>query len=164
MNYAFKFLKNWQVNDFQKLIDSFFEEKLKPVFYKEAIKIINEHQAKNRELLVISNAILPIVEKISSYLGIKRCIGTELETKNGKFTGEIKGEIIYGKNKAEILTQYIRNNNLSIEKSWSYADHFSDIPILEIAKHPFAVNPNNLLYKEATKRNWPILYFKQLNL
>lgn len=164
MNYAFKFLKDWQVSDFQKLVDSFFKEKLKSVFYKEALNIINEHQMKNRELVIISNAILPIVEKISLYLGIKRQIGTELEIENGKFTGKIKGEIIYGKNKAKILKQYVQNNNLSLKESWSYADHFSDMSILKMTTHPFAVNPNKLLYKEATKRNWPILYFKHFNL
>lgn len=48
---------------------------------------------------------------------------------------------------------------MSLNNSWAYGDHISDIEFLEISTHPNVINPDKLLLVEAQKRNWPILKF-----
>jgi HAD superfamily hydrolase (TIGR01490 family) len=162
MNYAFRFLENWKVEDFEKLINQFFQEILKKRIFRETEVIINKHKEKNRDLLIISNAIVPIVEKLSSYLKVAKYLGTQLEIKNGLYTGKIIGNIVYGNNKVSLIKKYCQQNNLSLKNCWAYGDHASDIPILELATFACAVNPDTKLYQEAQKRGWKIFYFKKL--
>ena len=52
-------------------------------------------------------------------------------------------------------------NELFGEGNWdltyAYADHYSDIPLLEFSQHPIAVSPGPALERYAKKRNWHIV-------
>lgn len=161
MEYAYNFLKGRTVNEFDSIIDNFFEEELKYFIFKEGIDLINEHKFKNRELILVSAIVEPIVKKFSQYFDIKNYLATYLEIKNDKYTGKINGDIDYGEKKVHFIKEYFKKHNLTLENSWAYGDHQSDIPVLEIANHSIAVNPDSLLLKEAKIRNWPILIFKK---
>ncbi|MCX6731614.1 MAG: HAD-IB family hydrolase [Candidatus Parcubacteria bacterium] len=162
MEYAFGFLKDKDENYLKNIIDDFFESELKKHFYKEALDLIDKHKRNGQEIILISNAIEPIIMRIAQYLGIKDYIATKLEIQNGKFTGKLFGEIVYGKNKIDKIREFIKKNNFSLKNSWSYGDHITDLPVLKIASHPIAVNPDKILFKEASKKHWPVLNFKNL--
>ena len=162
MEYVFGFLEGKDINKFENIIDDCFEKKLKKCIFREAIKIFREHVNLNREILIISNAIELIPRKFAKFLGAKYFIGTKFEKKDSNFTGKIEGDIIYGRNKVDALRKFIKRNNLSLTSSWAYSDHETDIPLLVMVTHPFAVNPDRGLYKKAKKKRWPILKFKEL--
>lgn len=159
MEYAFSSLKEVNIDKAKKIVSNFFNENLNKFIFKEMVAIIEEHRNKNRELIIVSNAIDIIVKKIAEYLNIKNYIGTKLEIKKNKFTGKILGDIVYGKNKKYLVQNFIIKNNLIIKNSWAYADHISDLDLLLFVDYPFIVNPDNLLCEEAKKRNWDILIF-----
>lgn len=161
MEYAYRFENNWPVEKLEELVNIFFEKVIKDNIFLEGLELVKSHKLKGRELILISNSIVPIVKKIADYLDIENIIATELDIKNGKLTGKIVGEIMYGKNKVVKLGEFIKQKNLKTFESWAYSDHYSDLPILEKANNPVVVNPNDLLFKEATKRNWPILTFRK---
>ena len=46
-----------------------------------------------------------------------------------------------------------------LSRSFAYSDSATDVPMLESVGHPYAVNPDRALRKEATAREWPILVF-----
>ncbi len=161
MRYAFSFFAGKAVGEIDEIIDDFFETVLKKFIFQEMIDIINKHRKENRELLIVSNAAVIIVQKIARFLDIKNCIGTRLEIVNNKFTGNILGDIVYGKNKIKSAVGFLTSHNLLIEDCWVYADHISDLPLLEIANCPIVVNADGKLYKEAKKRNWQTLIFKK---
>lgn len=160
MNYSFSFLKGKTVDEIDVLIDGFFDNVLKKFIFSEMIDIINEHRFKNREILIISNAVDLLVKKIAKFLGIKNYIATELEILNRKFTGNILGEIVYGKNKPKLLKKFIEKNKFNLKDSWAYTDHISDIDLLNLSPRPCAVNPDKSLLNEAKRRNWKILMLK----
>lgn len=160
MEYAFSFLKDWSISKMADLINDFFNNNLKSLFYAKGIDEVKKHQNEGREILLVSNAIEPIVEKIASYLSVKNYICTKLEITNGKYTGKIEGNMVYGKNKVPLIRKFISDNNIEIKNTWGYGDHVSDIYFLEIVAHPFAINPSKQLLKEATLRNWPVLNFE----
>ena len=91
MEFSFNFLKNKSIDEFESIIDNFFENKLKSTLLIEALKLVKKHKKDGRETLIVSNAIEYIPKKVAQYLGIDYSIGTKLEIVNNKFTGKIKG-------------------------------------------------------------------------
>jgi len=161
MDYAFSFLKTRKTEEVIEIVENFFNEVLHKFIFPEIIDIIKEHKAKNRVLLIVSNSADVFVKRVADFLGIKNYIGTRLEIINGRFTGKILGDIIYGKNKINFTKEFIKKNNLNLNNSYAYADHISDLDLLLLASSPYAVNPDNLLLKEAKKRNWPVIIFNK---
>jgi HAD superfamily hydrolase (TIGR01490 family) len=161
MEYAFSFLKDMNIDEFKKYINDFFEQRLKYYIFEEGIEIIKKHKNQNRKILVVSNAIEFIPQRVAQFLNIDYFIGTKLEKLNNKFTGKIKDDIIYGKNKVIAIKDFINNYNFSLDGSWGYSDHSSDLPFLEMVSHGVVVNPDNNLYKIAKQKNWQILKFKK---
>ncbi len=161
MNFAFSFLKGKKVEDVEKIVEMFFSEKLREFIFPEIIDIIEEHKAQGRELLIVSNAVDAIVNKVAKFLGIKNYICTQLEKTNGIFTGKILEDIVYGKNKVIFVKEFVKKNNLSLNNSYAYTDHISDLDLLIMVSNPNAVSPDRFLFSEAKKRNWPILIFKR---
>lgn len=163
MDYAFSFLRGWKTNDFEKIINEFFQKELINYFFQEGIEIIKDHREKGREIILVSNAFFQLTAMIAKFLSVNNYIGTELKIADGKFTGEVTEKIVYGKNKVAWVKKIIDKNGLSLNNSYAYADHISDIPILELASFPFAINPTPSLAKKAREKNWPIMIFKTLN-
>jgi phosphoserine phosphatase len=42
-----------------------------------------------------------------------------------------------------------------------YSDSYTDLPLLEFSGHPVAVNPDRFLRREALKRGWRILRWRE---
>lgn len=161
MEYAFSFLKNMEAGDLERITEVFLKQILCRCIFPEIVDIINEHKSKNRELLIVSNSADIFVEKVAKFLGINNYIGTKLEKQGEKFTGNISGNIVYGKNKVVAADNFAKNNNFELKNSWAYGDHISDLDLLLSVAKPCAVNPDKALLKEAQKRNWLILKFKK---
>ena len=45
----------------------------------------------------------------------------------------------------------------TLQDSWFYSDSHNDLPLLSIVDHPVAVNPDDILRREAQQRGWQIL-------
>jgi len=161
MDFSFSFLKGKKIEEVDEIVEVFLKEVLHKFIFSEIIDIINEHKAKDREVIIVSNGADILVKKVADFLDIKNYISTRLEITNGKFTGKILGDIVYGKNKVKVTNEFIKKNNLDLYNSYAYADHISDLDLLLMVSNPFAVNPDNLLFAEAKKRNWPILMFNK---
>jgi HAD superfamily hydrolase (TIGR01490 family) len=161
MNYSFSFSKGEPEEKLENLINEFFDKDIKNNIFSEIINIIKKHKAEGRELLIISSAIDAIVGRVAKFLEINNYIGTKLETIDGKFTGKILGDIVYGKNKIDFAKDFISENNLDFKNSWVYTDHHSDLDLMALSSNPHAVNPEKTLKKEAEKRNWPVLMFSK---
>jgi len=159
MNYAFSFLKGKNVDFINNIVEDFFNKELKNFIFPEIIDIINKHKIENRELLLISNAIDLIANKVADFLDIEHRISTKLETSGDNFTGRILGSIVYGKNKTNFMKDFIKRKSLNLNNSYAYADHISDLYLLLEVANPCAVNPDRPLLCEAQKRNWPVLIF-----
>jgi len=164
MEYSFSFLKDKKVSEFEEIINNFFEEKLKKCIFKGALNLVQKHKIRGRKILIISNAVDFIPRRVSHFLGVDHSIGTKLEIVNDKFTGKIKGDIIYGKNKVSAIRNFIEEHNFSLNNSYGYSDHISDSPLLEIVDHSFAVNPDKELYKKVKEKNWTVLILSNTKL
>ncbi|KND47576.1 MAG: putative phosphoserine phosphatase / 1-acylglycerol-3-phosphate O-acyltransferase [Parcubacteria bacterium C7867-006] len=160
MEYGLSFIKNKTLGEVDETVDDFFNTVWIKKIYPEMEKIIKDHQNKGRTLILVSNAPDVLVEKLANYLKISEWVSTELEVKNGIYTGKIIDEIMYGEQKIKGLNKYINDRGLSLENSWGYGDHDTDMFLLSEVSHPVAVNPSGGLRSFAIKNNWQILKTK----
>lgn len=161
MEYAFSILQNWKTETFDELIEEFFNESLVSSIFNDGKELVRGHDDGKSNLILVSNAIEPIVKRAAVHLGIGTSIGTRLETQCGRLTGKIDGGPLFGHNKTISINDHVARHNLTLEGSWAYCDELSDLPVMEMVSNPVAVNPSTSLRKVATNRNWQILDFKK---
>jgi HAD superfamily hydrolase (TIGR01490 family) len=129
--------------------------------YEEAKDLINSLINEGYELILMSNAIHPLASNIGNFFGFEEIIATELETKEGKYTGKIKGDIVYGFNKVNNIKRISLEKNINLDEIHAYADHYSDIPLLDTVGFPHCVNADKKLRAYATIKQWSLIDFNK---
>jgi phosphoserine phosphatase len=83
-------------------------------------------------------------------------ICARLRTKSGRYTGELLEAPPTGEARALLMADFAVAHGIDLEQSVAYADSASDLPMLEAAGHPVAVNPETKLAAIARKRGWHV--------
>lgn len=125
----------------------------------EARKLLTMHHEAGRETWIVSASPQRIVEPLAGSLAMSGAIGNDGEVVDGVFTGELKGEFIYGEGKARAIFKLAAERGYDLDLSYAYSDSISDLPMLEVVGHPVAVNPDSELEDVAHERGWPIVIF-----
>ncbi len=154
-----KVIKNWRVYKTKEVINNFFNEVLKDRIYKQAEELINEHKAKKHIVILFSTAWEEILLPLKEYLNVDYLISTKVIKNHDYFTGEVKGDAVYGHQKVIRAQQFLESRHLDRRNTFAYADHYSDSALLEFVNYPVVVNPDEKMEKLAIKMNWQILKF-----
>ncbi len=136
------------------LRDTFVDEVITPIIAPGARDLIEQHRQAGAELVIITATNTYITRPIAHRLGIADLIGTEPVYANGRMTGEIDGTPCFQQGKVTKLNQWLADR--AVSESWFYSDSANDVPLLEWAHHPVAVDPCPRLRSIATERGWPI--------
>ena len=108
--------------------------------------------------LVVSGTLSFLVKEISFLLGVNTYFGTEPEIRNGIYTGKIVGEPNFGEEKVRRIKRWIKENQIDTNLyKIAYSDSFHDLPLLEFADLPTAVNPDKKLKEISSNRGWKII-------
>jgi HAD superfamily hydrolase (TIGR01490 family) len=75
----------------------------------------------------------------------------------GRYTGRPVGPLCFGKGKVEEAQRCANEQQVSLAECTFYSDSTSDLPMLEAAGHPVAVNPDPRLRRIALRRGWPVV-------
>jgi phosphoserine phosphatase len=108
--------------------------------------------------LVVSTSGEEVVGPIGAMLGADHVIATQMVVEDGKYTGEI-GRYAYGPEKAAALLALADERGYDLSGSYAYSDSVTDVPMLDVVGHPYAVNADRGLRKIAAEREWPLLTF-----
>jgi HAD superfamily hydrolase (TIGR01490 family) len=122
--------------------------------FPAGIRRVREHRALGHKTLLITGALDVVIEPLRPLFDEVVC--ARLGKKNGRFTGELLEAPPTGEARALIMADYAERNQLDLEQSVAYADSASDLPMLEAAGHPVAVNPETKLAAIARKRGWHV--------
>lgn len=158
MAYAYRFTAGWPVEQLALEMAACVESRILPLLDTRLVERVEEERRQGRHLLLVSNSIAPMVTAVARHLRMDGAIGTRLETRFGSYTGKLEGAIAYGREKVRLVRDYAAYRGLSLRGSVAYADHISDLPLLETADRAVAVNPCRRLRPIALARGWEVLY------
>ncbi|MGW5777343.1 HAD family hydrolase [Streptomyces sp. NPDC003863] len=151
--------KGWNVAQVKELVAETLHDLIDPIIYDEAASLIEEHHAAGRDVVIVSTSGAEVVEPIGEMLGADRVVATRMVVgEDGCFTGEVE-YYAYGPTKAEAVRELAESEGYDLSRCYAYSDSATDIPMLEAVGHPYAVNPDRTLRREAVAREWPVLAF-----
>jgi HAD superfamily hydrolase (TIGR01490 family) len=148
----------WDVQQVKDIVSETLHELIDPIIYDEAATLIEEHHLAGRDVVIVSTSGSEVVQPIGEMLGADRVVATRMVVEDGRYTGEID-YYAYGETKATAIRALAEAEGYDLAKSYAYSDSATDLPMLEAVGHPFAVNPDRALRKEAAARDWPVLVF-----
>ncbi|MGW5946014.1 HAD family hydrolase, partial [Streptomyces celluloflavus] len=159
--YLSSLCRGWDVSQVREIVAETLHDLIDPIIYDEAASLIEEHHAAGRDVVIVSTSGAEVVEPIGELLGADRVVATRMVVgADGRFTGEIE-YYAYGPTKAEAVRELAASEGYDLGRCYAYSDSATDVPMLESVGHPFAVNPDRALRREALARDWPVLSFNR---
>ncbi|KQX45581.1 MULTISPECIES: HAD-IB family hydrolase [unclassified Streptomyces] len=153
--------KGWNVAQVKELVAETLHDLIDPIIYDEAASLIEEHHAAGRDVVIVSTSGAEVVEPIGEMLGADRVVATRMVVgEDGCFTGEVE-YYAYGPTKADAVRELAESEGYDLSRCYAYSDSATDVPMLEAVGHPYAVNPDRALRREAVAREWPVLSFEK---
>ncbi len=119
-----------------------------------AIERIRAHKRLGHKTLLITGALDFVVAPLEPLFDEIVC--ARLGEVDGRFTGEMVTTPPTGEARAILMERWAASHGVAREATVAYADSTSDLPMLEAAGMPVAVNPEPKLAAIARRRGWPI--------
>ncbi|MBJ6760424.1 HAD-IB family hydrolase [Myxococcaceae bacterium JPH2] len=126
------------------------------LFVSSAFTEQREHKSRGAELVLVSGSFKDILGPIVNYVGADRLLCSELEVKDGIYTGRLLQQVI-GDGKWEVISRYIAGREVKLDSCYAYGDHVSDICFMEKVGNPVVVGDSPGMLKVARERNWRVL-------
>lgn len=143
---------------------SFVETRITPIIARHALELLRRHRARGDETLIITATNRFVTEPIANLLGVPQLLATEPAMHDGRYTGEIAGEPCFQRGKVLRLEEWLAAGGKRFSEHWFYSDSHNDVPLLEVADVPVAVNPDAQLGELARARHWPVLDLRDSDL
>jgi phosphoserine phosphatase len=111
------------------------------------IEKVFEHLHKNgwKTALISSGLPDPFIQELATKLKADHAFGLRLKTVDGKFTGEIEGDVIKKKGKAAVLKQILNREHLRSENCVLVADDRNNLQMFPHANLKIGYNPDFML-------------------
>jgi HAD superfamily hydrolase (TIGR01490 family) len=146
-------------SDILELAEGIWHERIQRRLYPGTVELTQEHISKGHEVWLVSATPWEIGDLIARKLGLTGAIGTRIRAVDGRYTGELDGEVMHHEHKAEAAKALATKAGADLADSWAYSDSRNDIPLLELVGNPVVVNPDVILAHHAQTHDWPILRF-----
>jgi HAD superfamily hydrolase (TIGR01490 family) len=125
--------------------------------FTEGIERISWHLAQRHRVFLVSGTLGPLARAVAKrFRGAVGVCATELEVRDGRWTGRLAGEHVSGAAKTRAIRNLARKYDLYLACSYAYGDRLADAPMLEAVGHPVAVNPSKRLSRLANDRKWQV--------
>jgi HAD superfamily phosphoserine phosphatase-like hydrolase len=141
-----------------------------PAFFAQAIDAVAWHAKQGHEVVMISGTLEPLARVAARALetelaarGITTTIcviATRLEEKDGKWTGKVLGEAMFGEGKALAAKRLAEEMRLDLGRCYAYGDSLNDRWLMGAVGRPAAVNPSKDLADTARTQGWPVLIWE----
>jgi HAD superfamily hydrolase (TIGR01490 family) len=118
---------------------------------------VEEHRRAGHVITLLTGGTRYLNDWIAADLGIEHVLASQLEVREGRFTGKPVGPLCYGRGKLVHAESFARDHDIDFAASWFYTDSITDLPMLELVGNPVAVNPDPRLRLEARRRGWPVV-------
>lgn len=140
---------------------AFMRDKIEPILLPAAQRLLADHRARGHQLLIVTATNRFITGPIAARLGVPHLLASEAEVVNGYYTGEPTGTPTFQHGKVQRLRCWLAEQGADLADSWCYSDSHNDLPLLEAAAHPVAVDPDPRLRRAAEDRGWPVISLRE---
>lgn len=134
----------------------FVAEQIAPIVSRHAPALLDRHRAAGDELVITTATNRFIVEPIAEHLGVPHLLATEPERDGERYTGRIRLPN-FKDDKVVNLKAWMARQPQRYARISAYSDSRNDLPLLEFADHPHAVDADPVLKAEAERRGWPVI-------
>ncbi len=147
-------------NELEQLLrwrEVFLTRVIDPIIPQASHELLQKHRQMGDLLVIITATNSFITGPIAKRLGVDHLLATEPECIEGRYTGEVSGVPCYREGKVVRLKSWMMSNESELKGSWFYSDSHNDLPLLQLVDNPVAVDPDEVLQKEAILNSWPII-------
>lgn len=136
--------------ELRSVASRYFDEHVRAHIFSEVASLVSALQAANVELWAVSSTNKWVVSEGVRNFGIpeERVLAAEVKVADGIITGDLVG-VPTGPAKADALRRAGVPHPDAV-----FGNSLHDLAMLEIAAHPFPVNPSPALLEECAKRGW----------
>ena len=137
-----------------------------PRFSPPAIDRVSWHAQQGHGIVLVSGTLAPLADEMAVALVVRLAVrgitasvgvcGTQLEEADGKWTGRIIGDAMFGEAKARAVRRIAAQSELDLSRCYAYGNCLSDRWMLEAVGWPAAVNPSRGMENLAKRRGWPV--------
>ena len=138
-----------------------FDEEVLPSIYPDTTALLEEDRRQGFLPVLVSGELDVALDRVIQYFGFHSAISNRLVYRNGVATGEVAAPLIAEEEKVHAMERLCRQYGTEMKQCKAYSDSFSDLPMLEAAGIPAAVNPDRRLKRVAQERGWTILDLKR---
>ncbi|OSM04956.1 HAD family hydrolase [Magnetofaba australis] len=136
----------------------YVQEKIAPIMLDKGRALLEKHRQMGHTLVIITATNRFVTAPIAEAFGVEHLLATEVEEGlDGQYTGRSTDTPCFKEGKVTRLKAWMAEHGHDLEDSWFYSDSHNDLPLLNLAAHPHAVDPDPTLRDEAEARGWPIL-------
>ena len=138
-----------------------------PSFFDEAVDRVEWHATQGHAIVLVSGTLEPLAREVARVLeaelaqrGIVAEIGvcaTRLEEMDGRWTGRIVGEAVFGEAKARASQRIAAEKGMDLARCYAYGNSKSDEEMLLAVGRPMVVNPSIGLARTARRKKWSVL-------
>ena len=154
-----QFLRGIREDSYINFGEDLFQTHIARQVYPESRALVEAHQEKGHTVAIISSATPYQVAPAARELGINNVLCTELEVRDGIFTGGVVEPTCFGTGKVTAAETLVEKFGVDLDRSYFYSDSDDDIALLERVGNPRPLNPNQRLTRIAESRGWPVRRF-----
>ena len=150
-------LAQYDKKELDELRFKFLIENIEPIIAKKSRQLLKKHRDKGDTLVIITATNRFVTTPIAQALEVEHLIATNVEIKDGQYTGKSSGTPCFQGGKVTLLNKWLTKNQQDLKGSYFYSDSHNDLPLLNVVDNPIAVDPDSKLEKYAQKKGWPII-------
>ena len=159
---ATDFIGGHDVKEIRIIGEQIYSEFVSPSIWQGTIELAKEHLSSGDEVWLVTASPEDFANLIAERLGFTGAIGTKAEIKDGKYTGNLNGKLLHGRQKAIAITELTKARGINLKDCFAYSDSHNDLPLLSAVGHPRAINPDAKLRIIAFAQSWPVHDFRRL--
>lgn len=163
LGFALRPLAEHTPEDLARWHDDFMRSRILPSITPQARALVKDHLGHGDLCAIVTATNSFVTAPIAREFGVEHLIATEPEKRDGRFTGRVAGTPCFRAGKIERLEQWLGatgRRSRDFPERWCYSDSHNDLPLLELATRPVAVDPDERLAAEARRRGWPVISLK----
>lgn len=114
-------------------------------------------QAHGYTVVIATASPQELADAFAAVLGAHGAIGTQGETRDGRYTGLLAAPVAHGLVKRDCVLSWLGERGLDPARCWAFSDSANDLPMLNAVGHPVVVNADGRLLDIAVERGWQVL-------